>query len=180
MPKISALDEIAQADDLDQFPIDDVSASTTKRMKLSGLVTWLQSKVKIIKASMIDFSTFMNNGSGIITLNTSTAGNFTGTSVRSSQTITIPAGCTKVLVIASVRLQSQVAAANDMISYIKIGSAVSGSGVITGVGTFAAGMSTMLGVLTVAPGTNTVELVCNGGQSTSVSNYTCLIIPQPD
>lgn len=53
MPKISALPEITNIDPLDQLPVNDVSAKTTKRMSLTALVGWLQSRISWITTAML-------------------------------------------------------------------------------------------------------------------------------
>lgn len=53
MPKISALEAMISIDDADQLPINDVSAVTTKRLSLAGLVLWLQSKIGWITTAML-------------------------------------------------------------------------------------------------------------------------------
>ena len=131
----------------------------------------------IIKRQHMDFSTFLFRSANVQNITTFTAGNFSGTSTRSSQSFTMPAGTTKALVIAGVRLQSQVSAANDMTSRVDIGAESTNTGIVTGVGTFAAGYTSMFGVMTVVAGSNTVNLVCTAGSSASVSNYKCMIIP---
>ncbi len=53
MPRISALETIATTDDADQLPVNDVSAVTTKKITLGGLVAWLQAKVGWITTAML-------------------------------------------------------------------------------------------------------------------------------
>lgn len=136
-----------------------------------------------VKAANIDFSTFVNSATGIKTTTTVTAGNFSGTSTRSSQGLTMPAGASKALVLATVRLQSQVSAANDMTC--RVNNATTGSsaqtGVVTGVGTFAGGMGNSFGIVDITPGvSNTFDLICTAGSNASVSNYILIVIPIPD
>lgn len=147
----------------------------------NGAITTNTLAESAVTRSKIDFSTFVNYYTNISTITTITAGNFSGTSTRSSQSVTIPANCTRALVVATVRLQTQGASANDMSSRVQIGGSgnSTGTGIVTGVGTFNGSMSTMLGILTVSPGSNTFDLVCTAGSSASASNYTCLVIPLP-
>lgn len=53
MPKISALEAMITIDEADQLPINDVSATQTKRLSLAGLVLWLQAKIGWITTAML-------------------------------------------------------------------------------------------------------------------------------
>lgn len=98
--------------------------------------------------------------------------------------MSIPAGCTRALVIGTVNMQSQVSGANDMQSWVQVGPTATPTtttpiGLHTGTGTFASGMVTMNGIVTVTPGNNTFNLMCTVANNSAASRFSAIIIPLP-
>ena len=171
----------------DIVPIVDSSSNTTKRTTIAGLAAAIAASfaAAVIKATNLDFTTFVNHYTKITTITNVTAGNFTGTAVnRGSSVVVIPAGCVRALVIGTVNLQSQVGPANDMQSWVQVGSTATPTsttpiGLVTGVGIFSSGMSAMTGIVTVAPGNNTFNLMCTVNSTAASSRFSAIIIPLP-
>lgn len=57
MPKISALPNQTAPDGADELPMNDVSATTTKKMTLTIFKQWFQAITDFVKSTMIDWST---------------------------------------------------------------------------------------------------------------------------
>lgn len=92
MPKIPALPPMTTADALDEIPIEDVSASTTKYITLTKLKEWFQSLAAWITPSMIDYTTLVPGNADVATDQTTTSTSYTDLATAGpAATVTVPA-----------------------------------------------------------------------------------------
>lgn len=112
---------------------------------------------------------------------TVTTGNFQPTTDIQTLSYAIPAGCSKVLIIGTARLQAQNNALQDMVAWVNYdGVTNSKSGIFTATQAFQGGNISILDILTVAGGTTkTFKLQANtsGGGLMNVGSRHIFIIP---
>lgn len=108
------------------------------------------------------------------------SGNFTSdTAIGSSFSFTVPTGCTKVLIIGFVRLQSQDATLKDMQVYVRMdGTTDTRTSIFTATASFAGAHIPLVDEIAAAAGAHTFQVrsYCNAG-AMNAGNYVFYIIP---
>lgn len=117
---------------------------------------------------------------GVIT-SSSASSNFSSTTDIQSASVVIPTGCTKALIIGSVRLQTQNGTLQDMQAWVDYDSAtaVTKAGIFTGTASFQGASVAILDRITVSAGTKTFKIraTTSAGGLANCGIRTVFIIP---
>lgn len=176
-------DELLTSTKMNQMAANDASFNTMAGMNddvlalrhiPAALITSAKMALGSVIPEKLDLSSI-----GIIASAAGTS-NFSSTTDIQSVNVVIPTGCTKALIIGTVRLQAQNGSTQDITTWVDYdaATAVTKSSTFTSVGTtFASASVSIVDIITVSAGTKAFKIRASTGGSANVGSRTVLVIP---
>lgn len=177
MPRISQLTSLTTPENADEIAIVDTSASVTKKITRGDLLSGAPLPADTVDTQAIEDGsvTTAKQADGSTTnrkidllsaaanISFASIGNYGTTEiVAGSVTTTIPAGCNKVLIIGSTRLQAQDATSKDIMARVdqdSSGSLTTPSFIFTASNTYQSANVALVDEMTTTPGSHTFRLL---------------------